>query len=220
MKTAQEIYDAYRIMPTLRLHQLRVAAVGKMITDHFSGLLDAPSVILACLFHDMGNIIKFDFDFSPLLQLTEPEGVEYWRTVQEEWIAKYGSDEHAASNWIAKEIGLPEPVRTLIDETRFSRLEAARDSAPFESKIVKYSDLRAGPFGVVPLADRLEEGRSRYAKRKGYDTPEGREQYGKSVEAAQEVERQIFARCSIRPENITEEAAAPIIEELRKYPLA
>ena len=218
MRTAQDIYDAYRIMPNLQLHQLRVAAAGKIIADHFSGTLDGNAIIIACLFHDMGNIIKFDLDVFP--EFREPEGLEYWRRVQREWVAKYGNDEHAASNEIAREIGLPQHVRTLIDETRFSRLEAARDDASFEQKIVKYADLRAGPFGILPMAERLEEGRLRYAGKKGYNTPEGSERYRRSAEAAAEIGKQIFAHCSIKPEDINDASAAPFIEELRNYPVA
>jgi 5'-deoxynucleotidase YfbR-like HD superfamily hydrolase len=217
MRTVAEIYTAYRIMPALQMHQLRVAAVGKLVCDNFAGGIDANAVVLACLFHDMGNIIKFDLSVFP--EFREPEGIDYWQGIKDEWIAKYGTDEHGASNEIAKEIGLPESVRTLIDETRFSRLQAARDGASYEGKIVKYADMRVSPFGIVAMAERLEEGRKRYAEKKGYNTPEGREQYQISIEAASGIERQIFAQCSIKPEDINDRSAAQIIEELRNYPI-
>jgi hypothetical protein len=218
MKTAQEVYSAYRIMPNLQMHQLRVAAVGKLICGNLSVPVDSNSVVLACLFHDMGNIIKFDLDYFP--DFLEPEGREYWQRVKDEFVARYGNDEHAATNEIAREAGLSETVRALIDDTRFSRLEAARDGSSFESKILKYADLRAGPRGILSLADRLEEGRVRYADRKSYNTPEGRERHRRSAEAAVAIEGQLFAGCSIRPEDINDGAAAALVEELRKYPVA
>jgi hypothetical protein len=218
MRTAQEIYDAYRIMPNLQMHQLRVAAVGRIVAEHFSEPLDAKSVVLACLFHDMGNIIKFDFTTLP--EFLEPEGLSYWQRSKDEWIATYGHDEHAASLAVAKEIGLSEDVQKLIDETRFSRLEAARDGVSFEQKLVKYADLRAAPLGILPLLDRLEEGRVRYAERKGYNTPEGREKYRLSTNAAIEIEKQIFEHCSIKPEDINDASVAPLIEKLRTYGIA
>jgi len=218
MRTAQDIYTAYRIMPNLQQHQLRVAAVGKMICDNFSGPLDAQSVTLACLFHDMGNIIKFDLDVFP--QFWGQEGREYWEQTKADWIQRYGDDEHAAALAVAREIGLPENVCTLIDETRFSRLDAAKESTSFEGKVVKYSDLRVGPFGILSMEERLEEGRKRYAEKKRYDTPDGRERYARSTEAARQIEKQIFEKCSIKPEYITDVSAAPIIEELRNYPIA
>ncbi|MDR3570988.1 MAG: HD domain-containing protein [Candidatus Pacebacteria bacterium] len=218
MWTIPEIYEAYHIMPNLQMHQLRVAAVGKRICDHFSGELDSQAVILACLFHDMGNIIKFDLNYFP--KFLEPQGKAYWESVKADYLHKYGADEHAASNEIAKELGLPEHVRILIDEVRFSRLALARDSADFEGKIVKYSDLRVSPFSVVSVMDRLEEGKGRYATKKQYETPEGVARYEAGVEAAQAIEQQIFECCSIRPEEINDETVAPLIEELRNYSLA
>ena len=70
------------------------------------------------------------------------------------------------------------------------------------------------------MEERLEEGRKRYAQIKGYDTPEGRERYRRSTGAAQEIEKQIFEKCSIKPEDINDASVAPIIEELRNYPVA
>ena len=54
----------------------------------------------------MGNIIKFDLDVFP--QFWEPEGKDHWQQIKDEWIQKYGDDEHAAALAIAREIGLPE----------------------------------------------------------------------------------------------------------------
>jgi hypothetical protein len=218
MRTAAEIYGSYRIMPSLQLHQLRVAAAGKLICDHFVGEIDTSVVILACLFHDMGNIIKSDLSVFP--EFVRPQGLEYWESIKRDYLETYGPDEHAATNAIAHEIGLPENVRRVIDDARFSRLESARDEAGFESKIEKYCDLRAGPFGILSLDARLAEGRSRYAEKKGYDTPEGQERYRSATDAVHDIEKQIFARCTFTPEDINDERVAPIIEALRNYPVA
>jgi hypothetical protein len=217
MRTVAEIYAAYRIMPGLQLHQLRVAAVVKMVCGSVDIEVDADALVRAALFHDMGNIIKSDLDIFPAL--LEPEGKEYWQKVKDEFIAMYGTDEHAAALSICNQVGLSEDVCALVDGTRFSRLEAARDDAPFEPKILKYADLRAAPFGILPLAGRLEEGRLRYAEKKGYNTPEGREQFDRSARAAAEIERQIFAHCSIAPGDINDLSVAPFIEELRNTPI-
>ncbi len=92
--TVGEIYDSYRIMPGLQLHQLRVAAVGKTVCDHFDRRVDMQSVLLACLFHDMGNIIKADLGlFKGLLG---EQSREYWEGVKQEYVEKYGTDEHVA----------------------------------------------------------------------------------------------------------------------------
>ncbi len=65
MKTVQQIYNDYNILPLLQLHQLRVAGVAKLITESITIPVDAQAVVLACLFHDMGNIIKADFTYFP-----------------------------------------------------------------------------------------------------------------------------------------------------------
>ena len=87
MRTVQQIYNEYRLMPTLQLHQLRVAGVAKIIADSFNGEIDKESIVLACLFHDMGNIIKFDLKNFP--EYNQPEGIEYWQKVQSEFLEKY-----------------------------------------------------------------------------------------------------------------------------------
>ncbi len=62
--TIQQLYEKYEIMPNLQLHMYRVAAVAKMICDHFQKPINKQEVIITCLLHDIGNIIKFDlFDF-------------------------------------------------------------------------------------------------------------------------------------------------------------
>jgi len=215
MRTPREIYTAYKIMPNLQLHQLRVAAVGKLICDNFTHPLKKGDVILAGLFHDMGNILKFDFIHFP--QFTEPEGLTYWESVKEEYRAKYGSDEHEASIKIGKEIRLPQSVLWIIDTMRFSRSEEILSSDNYELKVAKYGDLRAGPHGILPLQERLEEAKRRYGKKKASfarDTDVDR-----LNKACFGIERQLFQDLSITPEDIHDASVAPIVEELWEYPV-
>lgn len=217
MRTAQEIYAAYRIMPGLQLHQLRVTAVGKTLCDHCSDPLDVSSVVLACLFHDMGNIIKSDLKTFP--GFSEPEGIEHWSRIKDEYLATYGTDEHHATIEIAGEIGLPQRAIALIEGTGFSKLETTRDSDSYERKIVEYADQRVGPYGILSLDERIEESAKRYAS-KHSDIPRSPERFAALVAAAHEVERQLFLRTDIKPEDITDASTASIIEELRNYPVA
>ena len=82
MRTPREIYAEFKIMPNLQLHQLRVAAVGKLISEHFTVPVNVRDVVLACLFHDMGNILKFDLTQFP--EFREPQGILYWEEVKKE----------------------------------------------------------------------------------------------------------------------------------------
>ena len=84
MRTIQQIYSDYKIMPNLQLHQLRVASVAKIIAENFKEKLDKESIVIACLFHDMGNIIKFNFSY--FTEFLKPEGLEYWQAVKNEYI--------------------------------------------------------------------------------------------------------------------------------------
>ena len=82
MRIPREVYSEYKIMPTLQLHQLRVAAVARLVCDHLTHPINTRDVILACLFHDMGNIIKSNLNHFP--EFCEPEGTAYWEKVKAE----------------------------------------------------------------------------------------------------------------------------------------
>lgn len=213
MKTVREIYEAYRIMPQLQLHQLRVAAVGKLICDSSLDRINTQDVILTCLFHDMGNIIKSDFDvFSDSFRGPKPRA--YWEAVKREYIEKYGADEHSANVAIGREIGLSPDVIEYMDGISFANFARVRDADSFEQKITLYCDGRVAPGGIVSMLDRQAEARERYRGKRHSEAPENEADYQMLLEAAKDVERQIFAKTSIMPEDITDETVAPIIEEL------
>src|SRR3989338_9708360 len=121
MKTPSGIYAEYKIMPSLQLHQVRVAAVAQLICDNFQKPVSKNEVILACLFHDMGNIIKSDLTYFP--EFIEPEGLTHWQGIKDGYVKRYGVDHHAANATIAREIGLSENACILIDGVGFSKLE-------------------------------------------------------------------------------------------------
>ncbi len=220
MKTPREIYAAYNIMPALQLHQLRVAAVAQLICDTFQKPVNAHNVILACLFHDMGNILKFDLARFPAF--TAPRGVEYWESVKTEYKKKYGSDEHAATQAIMEELGFSkdEDVRELMRGVGLSRVTDVAADDSFERKIVQYSDLRVGPHGVLTLNDRIDEGRERYRGSGRSIGTEDESRFKTLVDASRAIERQIFAHTSIKPEDITDAAIAPLVETLGEYPVS
>lgn len=204
-------------MPSLQLHQLRVAAVGKLICDSLKESIHTHDVVLACLFHDMGNIIKSDLTSFP--QFLEPKGVEYWKKMKDDFIRTYGTNEHHAAMAIARKIGLSPAVIGYIDGIGFSMLTATRDSLSYEQKICEYADLRVGPHGVLSLEGRVEEARVRYVGHHP-DMPAERDRFAKLLQAAREVERQIFVSSDSAPEDINDASVAPITEELWEYPVS
>jgi isoleucyl-tRNA synthetase len=206
-----DLYKKYKIPPSLQAHMLRVAAVASLICDNFTETIDKEKIITTCLFHDMGNIIKSDLNYFP--DFLQPEGMEYWQEVKDEFVFKYGIDEHEANLKIMREIGLLEDLVSTVDQNRFSLLCKHVESDDMIVKIMHYSDGRVNPLGVVSYMDRMEEARVRYEKKN-----KGREaEREKMVSCGLEIEKQIFAKCKIKPEDITDESVAPLIEELRNF---
>ena len=207
------------MLPSLDTHQLRVAAVAKTICDSFKAPVNVKNVILTCLFHDMGNIIKSNFDHFPDFFASAEERA-YWETVKLEYIQKYGPSEHHASLAIAEELGLPEEVCHYIAGIGFSNLKTTSAGVSFEEKICEYADLRVGPYGVLSLIDRIADIHRRYAGRNRSVVPEDEGQFEELRQAALDMQGQIFAETSIRPEDITDASITPLIEELRNYQVA
>ncbi len=200
-------------MPNLKEHQYRVAAVSKMVCDNLKREIDKEGTIAACLFHDMGNIIKFDLERFP--EFTKEKGLDYWLEVQKEYILKYGEDEHGTTFAIAKELNLNESVREIIDNVGFSKAKDNLDSNSFEFKIAAYADMRVGPHGILSLRERLDDLKARYANR-----PRKRERKESSevlIESLHGIERQIFEYCSIKPEEINDVSATSVILELQDF---
>lgn len=197
----EKIYSSYKITPTLQLHQKRVAGVCDYITTHFNKPLDKDDMIKACLLHDMGNIVKFDFSKFP--EFFKPEGVEYWKNIQNEFIQKYGHDDHMATELIVRELGVNETVFSYIDAIGFSNADIIENDSSFEKKICLYADQRVGPYGVSSLLDRLEESKKRYTNHptKSHWVKE----YDVLSDALLKLEKQIFDNCSINPEDVTDE---------------
>lgn len=211
--TIRDIYKKYQIMPTLQLHQLRVAAVGKIICGSIPDFKDANDVITTCLLHDMGNIIKFDLNYFP--EFLQPEGLEYWQQVKDEYVEKYGKDEHHATQEIITELVSSNKVINYANQVGFSKLNETKKDESLAKKICAYSDMRVGPYGVISIQERVDDGRKRYEGRK--DKVIGSDKFGELASALKEVEKQIFEVVTIRPEDITNELVDKMIEELRNF---
>jgi len=219
MRKVTDIYEQYRIPPQLQLHQLRVASVASMIVDAFEGVLERERIVTTCLFHDMGNIVKFNFDQFPDSFLgSKPR--TYWEAVKAEFTAKYGTDAHEANLAIASELWLSEDIRSLMDGISFANLLTTQTLDSFEEKICEYADLRVGPYGVIPLEARIQDIHDRYSGGRSIEVPTHAEDFDELRAAAYEVERQIFSRARITPLDITDVSVAPLIEELKKYTIA
>lgn len=214
MPTISEIYGRYPITKGLREHQIRVAAVGAILVDGFDRPVDRDGVIRACLVHDMGNLIKFDLNQLP--ELLEPEGRDYWEEQKTKMTAKYGADEHVATEAIVRELGLDDKIIGYISSIGFKNTLNAVSSRSFEAKICHYADHRSTPLGVSSLKDRLADGDRRYSKRT--DLPIINPKRLQALrEASFKLEQQIFQHLKFPPTYITEPLIAPDIAKLANF---
>lgn len=199
-------------MPNLVMHQLRVAAVASFLCDSLSIKVDKESVIKACLLHDMGNIIKFQLEKFP--KFNEPEGTKYWQKVKDEYINKYGKDEHKASTEIAKELGISSYIVELINSIDASVAENIVTEPNFDKKICAYVDNRVSPHGVVSAEEHSLDAKERYKNHPHAFQEEDRLYFMKNLYL---IENQIFSVSNIKPEDINDESVKDKIEILKNF---
>ena len=212
MQKIGDIYKEYKIMPILALHQIRVAAVAMIVCESLDIQVDKDSIAKACLLHDIANIIKFDLTYFP--EFNKPEGLEYWQKVKDDYILKYGNDEHEASVRIVKELGLSDMIVHLVDIVEAHHIEKVTNGNDIAEKICLYADNRVTPHGITSLNDRNIEAKNRYKNNPHSFGDDKREFFMKNI---QEVENQIFSHSNIKPEDINDESIAPYLEKLQDF---
>lgn len=210
--TISDWYSHYKIMPSLQLHQLRVAAVAQLVCQWATQPVEAANVVAACLVHDMGNIVKFKLEVFP--KFSQPEGLAYWQQVQAEFRAKYGQRSHDASLAIAREMRLSSRVIELIDCMSLNNTRANFESHDLNKIICEYADDRVAPHGVVTLDERLADFARRYADH--YVTPADQQRQQITHEYARLCEETLFAHSQGQPWQITDEAIEPLLAGLRQ----
>ncbi|MDB5244174.1 MAG: hypothetical protein JWN18_44 [Parcubacteria group bacterium] len=160
--TIKDVYKKFNIPPNLETHMLTVAQVVCGIKDHWKGSsINWNFIIGAALLHDVGNIVKFNFDAHPEFLGKEEVNIEYWRKVKQEVITKYGSDDHMASGNMLKEINVSAELHNLIQNKSFSNAVEVAEGNDWYSKILLYADMRVMPHGIATLEERLSDVRNR-----------------------------------------------------------
>lgn len=212
MRKISDIYEEYKIMPNLQMHQLRVASVVSQLCDSLSLEVTKEILIITCLLHDMGNIIKSKLDYFP--EFIQPEGLDYWQSVKDEFIQKYGDDEHEATVQIIKELGLPGRVVNLAGENRFSYMCKHSEGEDLMQKLIHYADGRVGPHGILSYDERMNDANKRY---KNHKLSVEEKERDRLVNCGRDIEKYIFSHSNIKPEDINDESVAKIIEELKNF---
>lgn len=109
----RRVYDRFSVPPNLAEHMETVAQVVRVIRDHWQGEpIDWDFIIQAALLHDIGNIVKFDFEAHPEFLREEQANIDHWKAVQRDIIARYGKDDHLASGNMLRELGVSDPEFT------------------------------------------------------------------------------------------------------------
>lgn len=198
--TILQIYQKYNIPPNLQEHMIRVTKAVTFILNHWKGPeINRDLLIKAALYHDLGNIVKFDLKSHPEFLGSEQTRVEYWKSIQQQMIKKYGDDDHEATEKMLEEIGVDEKTKTIIAKKSFGNSMETEKSSSWETKILFYADLRSGPFGVIPLQERLADVVSRLEKYKN------REDLDQLIEACKKIESQIQENLNFKVDEITED---------------
>lgn len=216
VRTIQEIFSRYQIPPPLVHHLFRVSAFSLYVSDHMQPdiVLDRKFITSACLFHDIGNIIKFDFRPGKLLEIPEAE-VPKWLTVQQQFIQKYGNNENEAVSAIVAEVGLDKNVQALLRQTGIEKVRYALQSDDWSIKLARIGDERISPQGVVSVRERYADILSRYAGRNHHLA--NKEENVERISLALKLEQQIQQKCSIDLQKIHNSDIEPSIENLKEY---
>lgn len=205
----QDIYKKYRINNGLAEHMVRVGAVAWEVCDHSPLPIDKTVAVSACLLHDMGNLIKVQFEAAP--ELFEPEGVGYWQEVQAEMIETYG-DVGSATRAIVHDIAPIPAIEKTIDEASLHKMKEIAATGTPEAKLLEYADMRVALRGVTTMHERFDDIRERYTPHLHSSA------YIDELEiAAGEIERELFEGAAILPNDITETSTAKVQKQLLEF---
>ncbi len=210
-----KIYKHYGVPLNLQNHMLRATAMAKLLCENWTGpLINQENIITTMLIHDVGNIAKMDFNNHDTL-LEENKDIVYWQNIKQEFIRKYGTDDHIATFNIASELGLGSRILWLAINKIFVHNEMIAASNDCELKICAYSDQRTDPYGIVSLKDRFDE-----LKRRHSDKPEASINHPRSkylIESAYEIERQILRYTALESSEIVNKKISELMHNLSEY---
>lgn len=201
-RTIIDIYDQYLVPEGLRAHMFRVAAIGALIAEAWTGpALRESSLLRVLLLHDMGNVVKMD---DPALA-----------DLRSEFQARYGADDHEASQKIGWEVGLTPAELDLMAGKVFVRNAETLESDDYTRKVGAYADQRVSPQGVQDLMARLREAQERSKDKPGSSM--NNPQTPLLIDTAARIEQQVLAHCRLCAGDINEVAVDPYVDRLRAY---
>lgn len=190
---------------------LRVTKVALFIGDHWQGgEIDWELIKKAALLHDLGNIVKFKMKEYPDFLGEEKKRLDYWLRVQKEMIRKYGEDDHQATRKMLEDARIGSNILAIIMAKSFHNAVEIDNFDNWPLKILFYSDLRVGPFGIISLKERLGEVIPRLKMYRESD------HLDKLVKATYQIEKQIQKNLDVNVSEITERSIERDDKELLK----
>lgn len=211
-----EVYNKYNIMPQLQEHQLRVAGVAYLICKNFKLRVNQDNIVKACLLHDMGNILKFDFSVTKKY-IQHNLDYDYWEKVKKDYENKYGKDEHVATLSILQELKVGNEIVELVDSIGFTQAVLNLNGTDFAKKICAYADMRVRISGVCSLEERLQDIRVRYEHKTAVFGEQGTKQREGFENSLRGIEQQIFTACNILAKEITPELVEQQMNFLKMF---
>ncbi|MBP9819466.1 hypothetical protein KBC79_01880 [Candidatus Woesebacteria bacterium] len=152
------LYSKYSIPLNLQRHMLSVAAFASCVCDLFSDTkINKDLIVKTSLLHDMGNVLKFNFSRSDLFDEEDLPKIEEYKTAQQHFLKKYGTNPDEATLKIIEEITDNDNIRNLCQESHWEQLEDYLHTDRWDIKICCYSDMRTGPFGLLSLSQRISD---------------------------------------------------------------
>lgn len=158
------LIDEFKTPKHVRRHCAKVAEFAVELGEQFikKGIkIDLTLLRHAALLHDIVRVVDFrHFEPEKFPDPVTPQEVELWKRLREKYKGMHHADAGAD---ILQERGFLKEA-TLVRKHRF--VQIAEGFETWEEKLLYYADKRVKHDKVVPLKERLEDGRKRNAPEK------------------------------------------------------
>jgi hypothetical protein len=158
MAIVTDIYSQYSLPLNLRTHMLRVAAVASLICDRLENVkIDKDIIVKTMLLHDLGNMLKFNFDRVDLFDPADQSKIDEYKQKQQELKVKYGTNSDQATLQMISEVTHDSRLVEFCRESHWERLGQYLNTDRLDIRVCTYADMRVGPFGLLSLDERISD---------------------------------------------------------------
>jgi len=216
VKTIKQIYFNYCIPLNLQRHMFLVAAVAEQLCDNSKNEVDKDNIVAAALTHDLGNIVKMDFEHENTLALldeVDKPKAEFYKVKKNEFIKKYGCNDCIANEKIVEELKVNERVTYLFKNKGLEHLDHQEWRKDLGLMIFAYADLRVAPYGVTSLKERILDFRKRYCAPGDKKCIENSKKF---TGFAKDLENEVFSKIKLKPRQINTASARNYVENYQK----